>query len=335
MKSLLLFLMFFYTASAKAQNVGIGTSTPFAKLHIVNNFEGLRLQGLNNYLSFYDGAGAYTGYLWNRNNNSMDLGTPNGSNFPVYISPNTVTQATFHPNGNLGLGITDPVFRLDVLGRIRLRFHTESAGLWLNNTLNTASPAFIGMVDDNRVGFYGNTGGGWMFYQNTNTGLATFTNTLRAARFQYNTPQVHYYSIGYDDLRTADGFIPKNNIDDWYWTPWFSATIYRGLSGPLHLPDGAVVTNITITAYDNSSTEDLLVFVSGRSNTGGAEVGLCNASTSGTPGYISISPATIPSPVINNQLYNYGIYVNAMPNWSNDNVRIKSILITYTMDGPL
>jgi hypothetical protein len=170
MKTFLLSALLLPAATCFAQNVGIGTTTPAAKLHVVNDFEGLRLQGQSNYLSFFNTSGNYTGYLWNRNNNSMDLGTPSGSNFPVHISPNTVTQATFHPNGNLGLGVTNPGFRLDVLGRMRLRHQNETSGIWFNNSINTASPAFIGLVSDDHVGMYGNGGGGWALMMNTSTG---------------------------------------------------------------------------------------------------------------------------------------------------------------------
>lgn len=73
-------------------------------------------------------------------------------------------------NGNVGLGVTDPVFKLDVGGRIRLRATPgNSSGLWLNNNANNASPAFIGMQSDNQVGFFG-SGTGWGLSMNTQNG---------------------------------------------------------------------------------------------------------------------------------------------------------------------
>jgi hypothetical protein len=154
---------------ASAQNVGIGTTTPQARLHLKNDFEILRLQGESQYISFYNNTGDYCGYLWNRNNTAMDLGTPAGSGFPVYLSPNASPTATFLANGNVGLGITDPVFRLDILGRMRIRHSGETAGIWFNNSSNTATPGFIGMLNDQHVGLYG-SGSGWSLLMNTNTG---------------------------------------------------------------------------------------------------------------------------------------------------------------------
>ena len=76
-------------------------------------------------------------------------------------------------NGNVGIGVDDAQFRLDVSGRMRIRTNPgNSAGIWLNNDANNAQPAFIGMRNDNLVGFYGNgsPNSGWGFLMNTTNG---------------------------------------------------------------------------------------------------------------------------------------------------------------------
>jgi hypothetical protein len=81
---------------------------------------------------------------------------------------------------NVGIGTNTPDFKLDVNGRMRIR-HTAgfTAGLWLDGpTLTTRS--FIGSVDDNHVGIYGNGGAGWkmvMNVENGNVGLGTTAPT--------------------------------------------------------------------------------------------------------------------------------------------------------------
>ena len=72
-------------------------------------------------------------------------------------------------NGNVGIGTLDPQYPLDVNGRIRLSgINPNDPGIWLND--DAAERAFIGMQNDNQVGFYGTGGIGWGFTMNTTTG---------------------------------------------------------------------------------------------------------------------------------------------------------------------
>jgi len=87
---------------------------------------------------------------------------------------------------NVGIGVTDPEYKLDLGGRMRIRATPGSrAGIFLNNEANTASPAFVGMQSDDRVGFFG-SGIGWSFMVNTtngNVGIGTFNS---AAKLEVN-----------------------------------------------------------------------------------------------------------------------------------------------------
>jgi hypothetical protein len=82
-------------------------------------------------------------------------------------------------NGSLGIGVSNPAFKLDVGDRMRLRSNGNSAGIWLNDDANATSPAFIGMKANDEVGFYGQSAGpGWRFYINTTTGNGWMQGTL-------------------------------------------------------------------------------------------------------------------------------------------------------------
>jgi hypothetical protein len=73
---------------------------------------------------------------------------------------------------NVGIGTTTPQFKLDVNGRMRIMSGGDinnTAGLWLNNIANNASPVFIGMRNDSLTGIFGNTSL-WRWLMNTNTG---------------------------------------------------------------------------------------------------------------------------------------------------------------------
>lgn len=75
--------------------------------------------------------------------------------------------------GNTGIGVNNPAFKLDVGARMRIRSTAgNTAGLWLNNDANTATPSFIGMRNDSLVGFYGSAApnSGWGMLMNTNSG---------------------------------------------------------------------------------------------------------------------------------------------------------------------
>ena len=61
-------------------------------------------------------------------------------------------QADRDRRRQLGIGVADPGFRLDVNDRIRLRQGgSSSAGLWLFQDGTNADQAFVGMADDSRV----------------------------------------------------------------------------------------------------------------------------------------------------------------------------------------
>ncbi len=102
--------------TTQAQNVGIGTTTPNAPLHIrsTTSSELLRLEGgTDHYLSFYSGA-TFGGYLWQRTSfNRFELGTV--APHDISISPGGSTFAYFTTTRRLGIGTSTPQTALDVI----------------------------------------------------------------------------------------------------------------------------------------------------------------------------------------------------------------------------
>jgi hypothetical protein len=155
-------------------NVGIGTTAPQQRLHVNGN----------EILSTGTGAGF----------KFRDRGSTSATDDWVWFSSGNTARffragvgdlLGIQTNGNVGIGTTSPAFRLDVVGRSRVRqklgdvASANTAGLWLFQNAPNQDQAFIGMEDDFNVGFYGSTGG-WGLVMSTVTGV-TAVRTLGAS----------------------------------------------------------------------------------------------------------------------------------------------------------
>jgi hypothetical protein len=169
--------------------IGLGVDDPLVRLHIVSDFETVRIRGNSSYISFYDQTGLYKGYLWQKASNAIELGSSAGSNIPVVLAPNNSPQVTIK-DGFTGFGTTNPSYRIDVVGRMRIKHFTETAGIWFDNSLSSFPAAFVGMYDDNHVGFYGTDGVVWPVLAHTLTGNVGIGSVPNASRLTVRSPGV-------------------------------------------------------------------------------------------------------------------------------------------------
>jgi len=172
-------------------NVGIGTFTPAYTLDV---------QGEVNAAGAFIASSAYTGaygtvlsvphYSRKRLLNSywrFDLGDYVDIEVPGNDGPGNLLRITSH--GNLGVGVSDPRFHLDIGGRVRFRDEAgaNTAGAWYQaengfGAGGLADIAFVGVLDATRVGIYGNDPRGalgWGFTFDTvtgNVGIGTGTS---------------------------------------------------------------------------------------------------------------------------------------------------------------
>lgn len=123
-------------------------------------------------------SAAFTIGGWNDNTDNPGSFSQAGTDRIFQVGNGTADNArsnalTVLRNGYSGIGNTDPAYRIDISGRMRIRSGgslSSSAGLWLNNIANNALYAFIGMENDDNVGFYGNNGAGWGLNMNITNG---------------------------------------------------------------------------------------------------------------------------------------------------------------------
>jgi hypothetical protein len=85
-------------------------------------------------------------------------------------------------NGNTGIGVLEPSFRLEVAGRMRIvsgGTGSTSAGIWLNKNDNNGLLGFIGVDGSNDIGIFNQTSG-WSFLVRDATGNAWVKGTVTA-----------------------------------------------------------------------------------------------------------------------------------------------------------
>ena len=89
--------------------------------------------------------------------------------------------------GNVGIGTSGPVYKLDVADRIRLRDGPSgSAGLWLFRSGRNVDRAFVGMANDDVVGLYGHGGGGWALTVDVNNSTVYIGNNKTGPFVRFN-----------------------------------------------------------------------------------------------------------------------------------------------------
>ncbi len=81
-----------------------------------------------------------------------------------------ILSSTWMYLGNVGIGLTDQTYKLDISDRIRIRSGSGSsiAGIWFNDISNSAATSFVGTKDVDHFGIYGSNA--WNFVMNTNNG---------------------------------------------------------------------------------------------------------------------------------------------------------------------
>jgi hypothetical protein len=113
-------------------------------------------------------------------------GNSGGGHYGLGVQSNLLQIHTASVSDNIGFGygssgsfterakiINDGELGMSLTGRMQLFTGIGTAGIWLANNANTTNPGFMGMRNDNLVGFYGSANpnnNGWGLLMNTNDG---------------------------------------------------------------------------------------------------------------------------------------------------------------------
>jgi hypothetical protein len=168
-------------AALNTPALGVGTASPASRLHVVDSVSPTALR-IHSTAAF----GAARVEMWSNPQGpgewrpgyveSLDVGNWTGglaffTNGAGQAARTGSVEAMRVVNGNVGLGVPSPGLRLEVADRIRLRQGPSgSAGLWLYQTTPATDRGFVGMVNDNALGFWGNNPGIWGLTMAVNTG---------------------------------------------------------------------------------------------------------------------------------------------------------------------
>jgi hypothetical protein len=250
---------------AKAQNVGIGTSTPQAKLEIkgagnTDATDNLILKNSTDdtLLRILDNGRIGIGYNGSFYGRTLNIGGTginffNGSN-GVYggaIDPTDTSLVIWSNNsinsylilqptgfGNVGIGTNKAQYKLDLGGRLRIQNSSNTAGIWFDGTSNPIR-SFIGTIDNDHVGIYGNGGAGWKFAFNVNNGNVGVGTSVPTASLDVN-----------GSIRMRGTFPKKGSVltsDD--------ANGNANWSDPVAFKTDGLLNNTTLNITENSWTK--------------------------------------------------------------------------------
>jgi hypothetical protein len=155
-------------------NVGIGTTAPVQRLAVSGTESTPNGFGAAIGLSNVAAGGAN----WYLRAGAAGTSTPAAG---FSIADDIAYRLVIQPSGNCGIGITNPGYALDVGDRVRLRQGgSGTAGLFLYQSAPASDRAFIGMMTDNVVGFWGPSIG-WGLRWDNGTGNLWVQGSIAAA----------------------------------------------------------------------------------------------------------------------------------------------------------
>lgn len=134
-------------------NVGIGTASPTSKLEVYSNATAKSIylgqwdtDGTYNRITLNGRTGTNYNFLSGDNDPNLFINRPAGQS--IYFRMNNADQMILNSSGNLGIGLTSPVQKLEVNGNIRI-YGTTIFGAGSNSTYGSTT------IDGSKNGWSG------------------------------------------------------------------------------------------------------------------------------------------------------------------------------------
>jgi len=343
-----------------AQNVGINTQTPQARLHIFKGSSGyvgvyphqdLIIESNDHtWINLLSPDDKEMGLLFGKPSNIASGGIVYDINNNMHFRTNgNVNRMFIGSDGNVGIGTVTPNAPLSfpaVFGdKITLYPGTSgNVGFGVQGNLfqmfadhSGTDIAFgygtsIRFIENMRIRGNGNVGIGT---SNPSNKLEVAGN-IEANSYVYSAPKTSYYSIpaaAFSSVQSDNTMIKEA---DGELEPSSAAYIdyiigYAGrMVAPINLPHGANITQVKINYHDDAPNVDLVFEIIRRAGGGTKEImGSAFSITGGTTAIIN----SLNNPVIDNSVYNYHVLVYSTLKWPATALTVRGVFITYTLSS--
>ena len=162
-----------------AGNLGIGTTTSTSRLTVNSgsNITGIEVN--------QSGTGL-GGYFYSSGGNALYAFNSSATQPAAFFQGTNALTAI----GKVGIGTSAPAQNLDLKnGRMRFTGQVSAgvaSGIEFTNNAGTAVRSFVGVYDDNTLGFYGFAGAGWSFLYDAVDGTLRIGTTQKATGYLVN-----------------------------------------------------------------------------------------------------------------------------------------------------